>query len=126
VLRNFFIDTYYGRKLGWQPTTGSSSNVVVKLGDKSRDELLAEAEQGIYITGWLGGNADGTTGDFSFGFQGHLIEGGQMGAPVSEMNITGNFLELLQKLVAVGNDPVPWSSVRTPTLVFEDVQFSGT
>ena len=41
------------------------------------------------------------------------------------MNVTGNYLDLLQHLVAVGNDPVPWYSCRTPTLVFEGVQFSG-
>jgi PmbA protein len=28
-------------------------------------------------------------------------------------------------LVAVGNDPYLYSSLRTPTLVFDDVQFAG-
>jgi PmbA protein len=41
------------------------------------------------------------------------------------MNITGNYLDLLQNLVAVGDDPYPYSSCRTPTLVFTDVEFSG-
>jgi PmbA protein len=34
-------------------------------------------------------------------------------------------LDLLKKLVAMGNDPFPYSSTRTPTLVFEGVQFAG-
>jgi PmbA protein len=42
------------------------------------------------------------------------------------MNITGNLVDLFSKLVAIGNDPWPYSSIRAPTLVFEDVQFSGT
>jgi PmbA protein len=41
------------------------------------------------------------------------------------MNIAGNMLELLKKLSAVGDDPWPYSSMRTPTLVFEGVQFAG-
>jgi PmbA protein len=41
------------------------------------------------------------------------------------MNISGNHLELWKQLVAVGNDPYPYSSVYTPTLVFESVQFAG-
>ena len=41
------------------------------------------------------------------------------------MNIAGNQLELWKKLAAVGNDPWPYSSMRTPTLVFEGVQFAG-
>jgi len=44
---------------------------------------------------------------------------------VSEMNVTGNYLDLLQRLSVVGNDPVPWSAFRCPTLVFDDIQFSG-
>ena len=41
------------------------------------------------------------------------------------MNATGNFLDLLQNLVAIGDDPYPYSSSRTPTLVFANVEFSG-
>ena len=125
VLCNYYVDTYYGRKLGWSPTTGGSSNLLVELGKKNLGELLDAAGKGFYVTGWAGGNADLTTGDFSFGFRGHRIEGGQPGAPVAEMNITGNYLELLHNLAAVGNDPYPYSSFRTPTLVFENVEFSG-
>jgi PmbA protein len=126
VLQNLYVDTYYGRKLGWDPTTGSPSNRILGLGDQGLEALLAAADGGVYVTSWLGGNADSTTGDFSFGIRGHLIEGGKVGAPVGEMNITGNLVDLFSKLVAIGNDPWPYSSIRAPTLVFEDVQFSGT
>lgn len=124
-LKNFYIDTYYGRKLDWAPTTGRSSNLVFAPGDKNLTELISDVNNGFYVTSWLGGNADSTTGDFSFGFRGHQIERGQLTTPVSEMNITGNFLTLLNSLVAVGNDPNPYSSMQTPTLVFENVEFSG-
>jgi PmbA protein len=42
------------------------------------------------------------------------------------MNVSGNHLELWRQLAAVGNDPYPYSAMRTPTLVFERVQFAGT
>lgn len=125
VLKQFYIDTYYGRKLDWRPTTGGVSNLVLIPGENDLDGLLKEAGEGFYITGWLGGNADSTSGDFSIGFRGHQIEAGEKGRPVSEMNITGNLTDLMGQLVAVGNDPNPWSSMRTPTLVFEGVEFSG-
>ncbi|XZE17819.1 metallopeptidase TldD-related protein [Pirellulaceae bacterium SH449] len=57
--------------------------------------------------------------------RGHLIEDGQIGARVSEMNVNGNFLTLFQFLVAVGNDPWKYSPLKAPTLLFEDVNFSG-
>jgi len=126
VLKTFYVDTYYGRKLGWEPTTGSRSNVVFEHGARDLSGIIGSVSDGIYVTGWLGGNANMTTGDFSFGLRGFLISGGEIGAPVSEMNVTGNYGEILKRLVEVGNDPVPWSDFRTPTLVFEDVQFSGS
>jgi len=125
VLQTFFVDTYYGNKLGWEPTIGGPSNVVFEHGEHDLDGLCREAGDGILVESWLGGNANMTTGDFSFGVRGHAIRGGEPAEPISEMNVTGNYATLLQQLAAVGNDPVPWSSFRTPTLVFEDIQFSG-
>lgn len=125
VVRDLYVDTYYGRKLGLAPTTGSPSNRVVAPGDQDLAGLMAAAGTGIYVTSWLGGNSDDNTGDFSFGLRGHRIQNGQVGAPVGEMNVTGNLVDLFSRLTAVGNDPWPWSSTLAPTLVFEGVQFSG-
>ncbi len=77
------------------------------------------------MTSWLGGNANMTTGDFSFGVRGHVVRDGRIAEPISEMNVTGSYPDLMQQLVEVGNDPVPWYTVRVPTLVFSDIQFSG-
>jgi PmbA protein len=125
VVENIYVDTYYGRKAGLAPTTGSSSNRVLKPGTRSLDELLADANAGVFVTSWLGGNADSTTGDFSLGIRGHMIENGEIGRPVGEMNVTGNLRDLFLQLDAVGNDPYPYSSTLAPSLVFSDVDFSG-
>lgn len=125
VVRNLYVDTYYGRKAGMTPTTGSPSNRRVALGDRSLDALLSDAGEGVYVTSWLGGNADSTTGDFSLGLRGHMIENGKIGRPVGEMNVTGNLKDLFTRLGAVGNDPYPYSSTLAPSLVFTDVDFSG-
>ena len=126
VLETFYVDTYYGRKLGWEPTTGSPSNLVLAQGDRDLDGLVADTTDGILVTSWIGGNANLTSGDFSFGVRGHVVKDGRLAEPISEMNMTGSYLDLLQRLVAAGNDPVPWYPCLAPTLVFEDVQFSGS
>jgi PmbA protein len=126
VLRSYYVDTYYGRKLGMAPTTRGMSNLAWALGEKDRDALAAAAGEGILVTGFLGGNSNATTGDFSLGAQGFRIRGGKLAEPVGEMNVSGNHLDLWKRLVAVGNDPYPYSGSRTPTLVFEGVQFAGT
>jgi PmbA protein len=78
------------------------------------------------VTGFLGGNSNGTTGDFSLGVRGFAIRGGRLAEPIGEMNVSGNHLELWKRLAAVGDDPYPYSALRTPTLVFEGVQLAGT
>jgi PmbA protein len=125
VVRNIYVDTYYGRKAGMVPTTGSPSNRRLEPGDRTLDELLSDAGDGVYVTSWLGGNADGTTGDFSLGLRGHMIENGKTGRPVGEMNVTGNLKDLFARLEAIGDDPYPYSTTLAPSLVFADVDFSG-
>lgn len=125
ALRNFYLDSYYARKLGRAPTTGGMSNLAWKLGEKGEAALLADLGTGILVTSFLGGNSNSTTGDFSLGVQGFRVRGGKTAEPVAEMNVSGNHLELWSRLVAVGNDPYPWSAMRTPTLVFEGVHLAG-
>jgi PmbA protein len=126
VVRSYLVDTYYGRKLGIAPTTARPSNLAWALGAKSQGELLADLGEGILVTGFLGGNSNGTTGDFSLGVRGFRVRAGRLAEPVGEMNVSGNQLELWRRLAAVGNDPYRYSAMRTPTLVFEAVQFAGT
>ncbi len=125
VVRNLYVDTYHGRKANMAPTTGSASNRVVGIGGHSLNELLREAGDGVYVTSWLGGNADGTTGDYSLGLSGHLIENGEIGRPVGEMNVTGNLLDLFGRLELTGYDVYPYSTTLSPSLLFADVDFSG-
>lgn len=125
ALQNLYVDTVYGRKLGRAPTTGSASNRVIAPGTRDLAALLSAAGDGVYVTSWLGGNVDGTSGDFSLGLRGHRIEGGQVGAPVGEMNLTGNVLDLFAALQEVGNDPWTYAATRCPTLVFGGLELSG-
>ena len=77
------------------------------------------------MTGFNGGNCNSSTGDFSYGIEGFLIERGQLTRPVAEMNVTGNMLTLWSHLAETGNDPRLSSSWRVPSLLFDDVDFSG-
>ena len=94
---------------------GSTSNVTWKLGAKSQKELLADAKDALLITGFIGGNSNSGTGDFSVGVVGFLVRNGEIAEPVAEMNLSGNHLEFWKKLVAIGNDPFPYSAMRSPT-----------
>jgi len=125
VLKTFYVDDYYGRKLKIAPTTGSSSNLVFALGKKDLAALLGDVKDGVLVTAFLGGNSNGLTGDYSFGIQGFRIEKGVRTTPIAEMNISGNQKDLWKKLSAVGNDPYPYAALRSPSFVFDGVQFAG-
>ena len=126
VLNNYYTDVYYANKLGWKPNSGGSSNLIVAPGKRSGAEIEASLDRAILVTDWLGGNANGTTGDFSLGVAGWLIENGKRVKSITEMNVSGNYTDLLMNLIEVGNDPWIHSSFRTPTMVFDKVSFSGT
>lgn len=125
VLKEFYVDWYYSRKLGWEPTIGGPSNLVIPPGKRSLEEIMKDLGRGVLITGFIGGNSNSTTGDASIGIVGQLFEDGKLVQAVSEMNIADNHLKFWHKLVEVVNDPWLYSSQRTPSLVFEDVVVSG-
>ncbi|MDR1896287.1 MAG: TldD/PmbA family protein [Prevotellaceae bacterium] len=125
VLNTYFIDTYISAKLNIPPTVSSPSIVEFELGTRSHEQILSSIDKGIWVTGFNGGNSNSSTGDFSFGIEGFLIENGTLQKPVNEMNITGNLLTLWNNVVEIGNDPKLNSSKRTPSILFDDVDFSG-
>ncbi len=125
VLQQYYVDDYYGRKLGMEPTSGTPSNLIFEHGDKKLEELIRTMEKGIFVTGFLGGNSNPTTGDFSYGIVGLLVENGRMTQPINEMNISGNAKDFWNQLVELGTDVYPYSSVRSPSMLFEKVSFSG-
>jgi PmbA protein len=125
TLQNYYLDTYYARKLELPPTTAHSSNLIVKPGKASLSDLIANVNKGVYVTSWLGGNSDPTSGEFSLGLRGHLVKKGKLDAAVGEMNVTGNVLQLFEKLAVVGGDVWKYGSLRAPSLVFDGVSFSG-
>lgn len=125
VLKTYFIDTYYGKKLEMEPNSGSTTNIVFETGSRDLEGLVASVKKGILVTGFNGGNSNGSTGDFSYGIDGFLIENGEIVQPVSEMNITGNMKTLWSNIGEIGNDVNETSSLRTPSILFTNVDFSG-
>lgn len=125
ILRNYYIDNYYGKKLNMQPTSGSSSNVLFTTGKRTLDEMIKSLNKGVLITGFNGGNFNGSTGDFSYGIEGFLIANGMIVHPVNEMNITGNMNQFWFKLAELGTDIMENRAMRIPSIMLRDVDLSG-
>lgn len=125
TLNEFLVDWYYSRKLGWEPNSGSISNLIIPPGTRSVEEIIKDMDRCLLITDFIGGNSNSTTGDFSVGIIGKLFNKGQFVQNVAEMNIADNHLKFWNKLVEVANDPWIYSSVRFPSLVIDGVVVAG-
>ncbi len=134
VVQEFFVNTYMANKLGVAPTIEDATRpVVFPFGAKrqagfcpqGRDAILALCQNGIYITDFCGGNSNPATGDFSYAIQGYRFKDGKIVHPVREMLITGNIVDLWSRLLAAGDDARRCRAKLTPTLAFDDVDFSG-
>ena len=127
VLKNYMLSTYSGNKLGMESTghSGGISNLILKHGDYSEEELIDSVENGLYLTYMSGQGANILTGDFSRGGQGVWIRNGKLEEPVSEFTIASNFLEMLKNLTMIGNNIDDRSSILTPSLKIEKMTVSG-
>ncbi len=72
--------------------------------DHSFEELIERVKSGYYFKSFRGGQAN-LDGTFQVGIQeGYEIVNGEIGAPVRNASISGNTLETLHKVDAVGKD----------------------
>lgn len=121
VLKNYYISQYMSRKMETAATRDDATILKFALGTSTTDGLIRSLGNGVLITGFNGGNCNGTTGDFSYGIEGYRVENGVITAPVSEMLMTGNMLDLWQNLCNLSSDPLPCFSWQVPSLLFADV-----
>lgn len=126
VISNYFINTYYSNKLGMKATVDNISVPYLKpLGEIDKASMINTLNKGILITGFNGGNSNSITGDFSYGIEGFYIENGIILHPIKEVNITGNFINLWNNILHIGEDIRQNSIWRMPTLCFDAVSISG-
>jgi PmbA protein len=136
VLRSFLYDAATARKArakstgsaarGWGslPSIGTS-NFYLEAGTRKPEEIIQEVRSGLYVTAMLGRGADAVTGDYSRGANGIWIEDGELAYPVQEVTVSGNLLEMLRGLDAVGDDLEFRSATAAPTIRFAELVVAG-
>ena len=127
VPTRYFINTYIAGKTGMAPTVEDATRPKVKPygGCKTRDEVLRTMGCGILVTGFNGGNSNTSTGDFSYGIEGFAFRDGRITHPVREMLVTGNFIDLWNKIVLMADDARLCMSKSVPTLAFENIDVNA-
>ncbi|MBD3229063.1 MAG: TldD/PmbA family protein [Candidatus Lokiarchaeota archaeon] len=80
------------------------SNTYIKPGDWSFEEMI-EGVNGVYAQGWIRGYTDPSTGAFMFKCEkANEINNGEIGDLIRDIAITGDTLNILKKIDAIGNN----------------------
>jgi len=135
VLRHWYLDGASARELGLTPngrahrsgsgTTPGSTNVTLMPGEKSLEQLMAEAGTGLLVTDLIGHGVNGLTGDYSRGAAGFWFENGKIVEPVSEITIAGNLNDMFKRLVP-GSDLDNRYSAAVPSILIEGMALAGS
>jgi len=111
------------RGIGGAPGAGAT-NVHLEPGRLSPAELMADIEDGLYVTEMIGSGVNPVTGDYSRGASGFIIKGGALAAPVAEITIAGNLIDMFRALVTA-NDLEFRRAVNVPTLRIDGMTVAG-
>ena len=134
-LTTWLLDCASARQLGLETTghaargTGgpphpSATNLYMEPGALSPEALIADIEQGFYVTELLGMGVNGVTGDYSRGAAGFWIEKGKIAFPVSEITIAGNLKDMFLHITPA-SDLVFRYGTNAPTLRIEGMTIAG-
>lgn len=143
VLRTYLHNLKTAKKDGVE-TTGNASkpsykasvdiaptNMYIQKGEKSLEKLISSLDNGILINNLEGlhSGLNSVSGDFSLSASGFLIENGSISRPVKQITVAGNFFEMIQNVLEVGNDlefGLPGESyIGSPSLKIKNLAVAG-
>ncbi len=129
VLQTYLLTSYSARKLGLTTTghAGGIHNWLVNASghDGSFDAMLKTLGTGLLVTEIMGQGVNVVNGDYSRGAAGFWVENGIIAYPVSEITIAGNLKNMFEGIVAVGSDVDLRGSIRTGSVLIDEMQVAG-
>ncbi|NHJ33426.1 MAG: TldD/PmbA family protein [Asgard group archaeon] len=104
----------------------STTNVSIKSGTKSYEELISEIDHGIIINR-MSANTDPISGDFSAVLKGaQLIKNGEIKDTLREITAVGNIFTNLNTITGISKEQVPLRSSQSwlvPYIVMDKIKF---
>ncbi|MFZ5593935.1 MAG: metalloprotease PmbA [Pseudomonadota bacterium] len=127
VLQGYVLDSYAARKLGMQTTgnAGGVHNLIIDPGTLDLPGLLKRMNKGLLVTELMGMGVNTVTGDYSRGAAGFWVENGEIQYPVEEITIAGNLRDMFMRIAEVGNDIEVRGSIRTGSILIEEMTIAG-
>ncbi len=80
------------------------SNIYLKPGSLTVEELLEEVKTGLFLEGWIYGYTDPAKGSFTFKCrQAHRIVNGELKGLLRDVGLSGMTLEILNNIIGIGS-----------------------
>lgn len=109
-----------------RPVSCAPSNLIVKSGKKSQEEIILQVDKGVFVETFAAPEVNPITGGFSCEVRNAtLIEKGDLTKHVKHALLTGNMYEQLKKVVFVGNDLKVVDCFVLPTIAFDGATLVG-
>ena len=127
IVRGYFLDSYSARKLNQTSTgnAGGAHNLYLTATENSQTALLKQMGTGLLITELMGQGVNMLTGDYSRGAAGFWVENGIISHPVSGITIAGSLKEMLQNIIATGNDFRRNASSKIGSILISNMTVAG-
>lgn len=131
VLQTYLLTSYSARKMGLTTTghAGGIHNWLVNSKSANHsgdfDSMLKTLGTGLLVTELMGQGVNVVNGDYSRGAAGFWVENGEIAYPVSEITIAGNLQDMFKGIVAVGSDLDTHGSIRTGSILIDEIQVAG-
>lgn len=127
VVQSYLLSAYSARKLKLANTgnAGGVHNLFIQPTHSDFNDLLKLMDRGLLVTELMGPGVNLVTGDYSKGIAGFWIENGKIQYPVDEMTIAGNLRTMFAQLIGVGNDVDMRSSIKSGSLLIEEMILAG-
>jgi PmbA protein len=109
------------------PPSVQTTNFYIPNGSSTPDDLVASLEEGLMVTDLIGlHTADPISGDFSVGAAGLWVEGGEAVFPVKGVAISGNLMDLFNKVDGTGTDLAFYGKTGAPSLRISALNVAGS
>jgi len=143
IVKTFLFDTYWkgeAEKRGFKEIKAgnsrrpdfssfpkiSSTNLYLKNGEVSKEDLIRAEKEVFEVLELLGGHiANPISGDFSFGVSGIYYKEGEVLDYFCEMALSGNIFELFKNVLELGSDLTFYGSIGSPSLLVEKMDLGG-
>ncbi|MCH4277578.1 MAG: TldD/PmbA family protein [Bacilli bacterium] len=104
------------------------SNIFVKKGKQSFDEMISPIKEGVYITeiAGLGTGMNANSGNFSCQAEGFMIRDGKIAEPLSLITLSGSLLKMMKDVKALdSNELTTVSSITCPDVYIKAMSIGG-